>query len=67
LALAGRWRKVFELELGAGRGACNGAIGNANIDAWGRGVAVVYGGMLAEVDARGIDANYSGVVDGKVG
>jgi hypothetical protein len=67
LALAGRWREVLEIELGAGGGACNGAIGNANADAGGRGVVVVDGGMLTEVDARGTGIGYSGVVDGKVG
>jgi hypothetical protein len=65
--LAGRWREVLELELGAGGGACNGAIGNANTDAGGRGVMVVDGGMLAEVDTGGSGVGYSGVVDGKVG
>ncbi len=55
------------LELGAGRGACNGAVGNSNTDAGGRGVTVVGGGVFAEVDAGGTGAGYSGVVDGKVG
>ncbi len=67
MALVGRLREVLELELGTGRGACNGAIGNANTDAGGRGVAVVDGGMLAEVDAGGTGVSYSSVVDGKVG
>ncbi len=61
--MAGRWWEVLELELGAGGGACNGAIGSANTDAGGRGVAVVDGGVLAEVDARGSGAGYSGVVE----
>jgi hypothetical protein len=61
--LAGRWWEVLELELGAGGGACNGAIGSANTDAGGRGVAVVDRGMLAEVDARGAGVSYSSVVD----
>ncbi len=67
MALAGRWREVLELELGTGRGACNGVVGNANTDAGGRGVAVVDGGMLAELDAGGSSVNYFGVVDGKMG
>ncbi len=67
VALAGRWREVLELELGAGGGACNGAIGNANTDAGGRGVAVVDRGMLNEVDAGGTGVSYSGVVGEKVG
>jgi hypothetical protein len=69
VALAGRWREVLELELGAGGGACYGAVGNANTDAEGRGVAVVVdeGALVAEVDARGSGVSYSGVVDGKVG
>jgi hypothetical protein len=53
VALVGRWREDLELDLGAGRGACNGAVSNANTDAGGRGVAVVDGGVLAEVDAGG--------------
>ncbi len=53
--------------MGAGRGACNGAIANANTDAGGRSVAVVDGGVLAEVDAGGSGVSYSSVVDGKVG
>jgi hypothetical protein len=67
MALAGRWWEVLGLELGTGGGACNGAIGNANTDAGGRGVAVVEGGMLAEVDAGGSGVGYSGVVDWKMG
>ncbi len=67
MALVGRWREVLELELGAGRGACNGAIGDANTDAGGRGVVVVDGGVLPEVDAGGTGDGYSSVVDGKVG
>jgi hypothetical protein len=67
VALAGRWREVLELELGAGGGACDGAAGNANTDAGGRGVAVVDGGVLAGVDARGSGVGYSSVVDGKMG
>ncbi len=67
MALVGRRREVLELELSAGGEACNGAIGNANADAGGRGVAVVNGGMLAEVDAKGIGVSYSGVSDGKAG
>jgi hypothetical protein len=67
VALAGRWREVLELELGADGGACNGAIGNANVDAGGRGVAVVDGGVLAEVDAGGTCVGYSSVVGRKVG
>ena len=56
VALAGRWREVLELELGAGGGACDGAIGNANADAGGSGVAMVDGGV-----------GYSSVVDRKMG
>jgi hypothetical protein len=68
VALAGRWREVLEFELGAGRGACNGAVRDANADAGGRGVVVVdRGGMLTEVDAEGTGVRYPGVVDGKVG
>jgi hypothetical protein len=65
--LAGRWWDVLELELGAGGRACNGAISSANTDAGGRGVAVVDGGMLAEVDAGGSGVTYSGVADWKMG
>ncbi len=53
--------------MGAGRGACYGAISDANTEAGGRGVVVVDRGVLAEVDARGSGVSYSGVVDGKVG
>ncbi len=53
VALAGRWWEVCQLELGAGGGVHDGAIGSASADAGGRGVAVVDGGMLCEVDARG--------------
>ncbi len=67
VALVGRWREVLELELGAGGGACNGAVGDANTDAGGRGVAMVDRGMLTGVDAGGTGVGYSGVVDGKVG
>ncbi len=67
MALVGRWREVLELELVAGGGACNGAIGDANTDAGGRGVAVVDGGVLAEVDGGGSGIGYSGVVDGRGG
>jgi hypothetical protein len=67
VTLVGRWREVLELELGAGGGACNGAVGSAKADAEGRGVTVVDGGMLAEVDAGGTGVGYSGVVDSKVG
>ncbi len=63
MALAGRWWEVRELELGAGGGACNGAIGSANTDAGGRGVAVVDGGLFGEVDAGGSGVCYAGVVD----
>ncbi len=58
--MVGRWREVLELELGAGGGACNGAVGSANTDAGGRGVAVVDGGMLGS-------GGYAGVVDWKIG
>ncbi len=67
MALAGRWWEVLELELGTGRGACNGAVGNTDTDAGGRGVAVVDEGMLAEVDARGSGVGHSSVVDWKIG
>jgi hypothetical protein len=56
-----------ELELGTGGGACNDAVGNANVDAGGRGAAVVNRGMLTKVDVRGDGVGYSGVVDRKVG
>ncbi len=58
MALAGRWWEVLEL---------NGAIGSANTDAGGRGVAVVDRGVLGEVDAGGSDVCYAGVVDWKIG
>jgi hypothetical protein len=66
MALASRWWEVLELELGTGGGACNGAVGSANTDAGGRGVAVVDGGMLGEVDAGGSGVCYAGVVDWKM-
>ncbi len=65
--MVGRWWEVLELELGIGRGACDGAVGNANTNAGGRVVAVVDGGMLAEEDAGGSSVGYSGVVDWKMG
>ncbi len=49
--------------MGTGGGACDGAVGSANTDAGGRGVAVVDEGVLAEVDAGGFGVGYSGVVD----
>ncbi len=61
--MAGRWWEVNELELGTGGGACDGAIGSANTDAGGRGVAVVDGGVLGEVDAGGSGVCYASVVD----
>jgi hypothetical protein len=67
VALAGRWWEVLKLKLGAGGGACNGAIGSANTDAGSRVVVVVDGGVLAGVDARGSGVGYSGVVDWKMG
>jgi hypothetical protein len=67
VALAGRWWEVRELELGAGREAWDGAIGSANTDAGGGGVAVVDGGMLGEVDAGGSGVCYAGVVDWRIG
>ncbi len=67
MALAGRWWEVHELELGAGGGACDGAIGSGNMDAGGRGVAVVVGGVLGEVDAGGSGVCYAGVVDWQIG
>ncbi len=67
MALAYRWWEVLELELGAGRGACNGAIGSANTDDGGRGVAVVDVGVLGEVHAGGSGVCYAGEVDWKVG
>jgi hypothetical protein len=59
------WWDVLELELGTGGGAYDGAAGNT--DAGGRGVAVVDGVVLAEVDAGGSSASYSGVAEGKMG
>ncbi len=53
--------------MSAGRGACDGAVGNANTDAGGRGVAVAERSVLAEVDSRGTGVGYSSVVGGKVG
>ncbi len=67
MALVGRWQEVLELELGTGRGACDGAVSNANTDAGVGGVTVVDRGMLAEVDAGGSGVGYSSVVDGKMG
>ncbi len=67
MALAGRWSEVLELELGTGGGACNGAVGNANTDAGGRGVTVVDGSVLAEVDAGGSGVGYSRLVGRKMG
>ncbi len=67
MALAGRLLEVLELELGAGKGAYNGAVGNANTDVGGRGVAVVDGGVLAEVDAGSFGVGYSGELDWKMG
>ncbi len=61
VALAGRWWKVRELDLSAGGGACDGAAGNANTDAGGRGVVVVDGGMFDEVDAKGSGVCYAPV------
>jgi hypothetical protein len=67
VALAGRWWEVCELELGAGEGACDGAIGSANLYAGGRGVAVADRGVLGEEDAGGSDVGYTGVVDWQIG
>ncbi len=67
MALAGRWWEVLELELGAGEGACDGAIGNANTDAGGRDVGVFDRGIFGEVDAIGSDVCYAGVVDLQIG
>jgi hypothetical protein len=67
VALAGKWWEVLELELGAGGGACNGAVGSANTDTGGRGVVVVDGGVLGEVDAGGSGVCYDGEVDWKIG
>ncbi len=61
--MAGRWWEVLELELGAGRGICDGAISSANTDYGGRDVAMVDRGVLAEVDAKGSNVCYAGVVD----
>ena len=52
--------------MGAGGGACDGAISNTNTDAGGRGVAVVDGGVLGEVDATGSGVCYAGVVDWQI-
>ncbi len=65
--MAERWWEILEHELGAGGGACDGAIGSANTDAGGRGVAAVDGGVLAEVDAGSSSVGYFGVVDWKMG
>ncbi len=65
--MVGRWWEVRELELGAGRGACDGAIGSANTDAGGRGVGVVDRGVLGEVDAGGSGVCYASVVDWMIG
>ncbi len=67
VALVGRWWEVRELELSAGGGACNGAIGNANTNAGGRGVEVVDGGIFGEVDAVGSGVCYAGVVERQIG
>ncbi len=67
MALAGRWWEVRELELGAGGGSCDGAIGSANMNAGGGGVAVVDGGVLGEVDTGGFGVCYAGVVDWQIG
>ncbi len=67
MALVGRWWGVCELELGAGGGACGGAISSANTDAGGGGVVLVDRGMLGELDARGSGVCYAGVVDWKIG
>ncbi len=65
--MVGRWWEVRELELGTGGGACNGAIGSANMDAGGRGNAVIDRGMLGEVDAGGSGVCYASVVDWQIG
>ena len=52
--------------MGAGRGACDGAIDSANTDAGGRGVVVVDRGVLGEVDAGGSGVCYTSVVDWKI-
>ncbi len=67
MALAVRWWEVLELELVSGGGAYDGATCSANTDAGGRDVAVVDGGVLAEVDARGFGVSYSSVGDWKMG
>ncbi len=67
MALAGRWWEVCELELGTGRKVCNGAIGSANTDAGGRGVAVVDGGLLGEVDTGDASVCYASEVDWQIG
>ena len=64
--MAGRWWEVCEHELGAGGGVCNGAIGSTNMDAGGRGVVVIDGGVLGEVDAGGSSVCYAGVVDWQI-
>ncbi len=64
--MAGGWWEIRELELGAGGGACDGAISSANADAGGRGVGVVDGGLLGEVNAGGSGVYYTGVVDKKI-
>ncbi len=66
MALAVRWWEVRELESGTGGGACDSAIGSANTDAGGRGVAVVDGVVLGEVDAGGSGVCYAGVIDWQV-
>ncbi len=48
VALAGRWWEVRELDLGADVGMCNSAIGSADTEAGGRGVAVVDGACLVK-------------------
>ncbi len=65
--MAGRWWEVPELEVGAGGGACDGAIGSANTDAGSRGVAVVDEGVLGAVDAGGSGVCYAGVVAWQIG
>ncbi len=45
----------------------NGAVGSANTDVGGRGVAVVDKDVLGKVDARGSGVCYAGVVDWKIG
>jgi hypothetical protein len=67
VALAGRRWEIFELELGTGGGAWDSAVGSTNTDAGGRGVAVVEGGVLGEVDAGGSSVCYAGVADWKMG